>query len=65
LCKDKKEVVMAYQDNSVISLAEVANVNRQYNILQVISIQSLQGQNIWFTQNHQGDEDDDPLVPPN
>ena len=56
---------MAYQDNSVISLAEVANVNRQYNILQVISIQSLQGQNIWFTQIHQGDEDDDPLVPPN
>jgi hypothetical protein len=45
---------MAYQDN----------VNRQYNILQVISIQSLQGQNIWFTQSHQGDEDD-PIVPPN
>ena len=55
---------MAYQDNSVISLAEVANVNRQDHILQVISIQSLQGQNIWFTQNHQGDEDD-PIVPPN
>jgi len=55
---------MAYQDNSVISLAEVANVNRQYNILQVISIQSLQGQNIWFTQIYQGDEDD-PIVPPN
>jgi hypothetical protein len=64
LFKDKKEVVMAYQDNSVISLAEVANVNRQYNILQVISIQSLQGQNIWFTQSYQGDEDD-PIVPPN
>ena len=55
---------MAYQDNSVISLSEVANVNRQYNILQLISIQSLQGQNIWFTQSHQGDEDD-PIVPPN
>ena len=56
---------MAYQDNSVISLAEVANVNRQDHTLQLMPIQSLQIENIWFTQSHQGDEDDDPLVPPN
>ncbi|MBO1046467.1 hypothetical protein [Dolichospermum circinale] len=55
---------MAYQDNSVISLAEVANVNRQDHTLQLMPIQSLQIQNIWFTQSHQGDEDD-PIVPPN
>ena len=55
---------MAYQDNLVISLAEVANVNRQDHTLQLMSIQSLQVKNIWFTQIYQGDEDD-PIVPPN
>jgi hypothetical protein len=56
---------MADQNNSVISLAEVVNINRQVHNLQLMSIQSLQLQNIWLTQSHGGDEDDSPIVPPN
>ncbi len=52
-------------DNSVISLSEFVNTNGQEHIFQSFSVQLLQVQNSWFTQIHQGDEDDDPIVPPN
>jgi hypothetical protein len=50
-------------NNSVISLPQVANINRQDYILQLMSIASLQVQNIWVTQDSQ--RDDEPIVPPN
>ena len=50
----------------VISLIEVVKVNRQNDILPLTSVQLLQVRNILFTQNYLGgDEDDDPIVPPN
>jgi hypothetical protein len=65
LYQDKKEVDMNSIDNSVISLSEFVNTNGQEHIFQSFSVQLLQVQNSWFTQIHQGDEDDDPIVPPN
>ncbi|MCX5982151.1 MAG: hypothetical protein NTY89_10185 [Nostocales cyanobacterium LacPavin_0920_SED1_MAG_38_18] len=52
-------------DNSVISLSEFVNTNGQEHILQSFSVQLLQVQSGWFIQSYQGDEDDDPIVPPN
>ncbi|MBE9250324.1 hypothetical protein IQ226_14430 [Dolichospermum sp. LEGE 00240] len=52
-------------DNSLISLSELANINGQEHILQSFSVQLLKKGNIWFMQDHQGDENDDPIVPPN
>ncbi len=55
---------MANINNSVISLPEVVNINKEDYILQLMSIASLQVHNIWVTQGSQGD-DDEPIVPPN
>jgi hypothetical protein len=52
-------------NGSMISLREVVTINRRSHILQLMSIQSIQLQNSWLMESHQGDEDDDPIVPPN
>jgi hypothetical protein len=54
---------MANINSSVISLTEVAKINKRDDILQLMPIASLQVQNICITQGSQGD--DDPIVPPN
>ena len=72
LYQDKKEVDVTTQNlfvpkigNSVISLPEVLSINRQDNLLQFMSLQSLKLQPISFIQSYQGRDEDNPIVPPN
>jgi hypothetical protein len=72
LYQDKKEVDVTTQNlfvpkigNSVISLPEVLSINRQDNLLQFMSLQSLKLQPISFIQSYPEGDEDYLIVPPN